>query len=370
MHESACSLFQDWPRLVGRIVGKVELDALAAETKALLRRRGVPDAEALLRLALARGPGGLSLRDTAAWAHLAGVADLTDASLNDRLHNSCDFLAAVASAMLRNKVPGAEFRWPGRVIRISDGTCVSKPGSKGTDWRVHAVYDLGAAGFSHFDVTDARGGEALNRGAAIAGEIRLADRNYSTAKGFRRFAESAGEAASADYIVRLRWTSLRLTTPEGKPFNLVAHMLGMKADKPSDDVNVLIQGAGNPMPARLVIVRKPEGAACAERERLETRARKNGKRLDPRSLLAAEFVVLATSLPADAFPAEEILAAYRLRWQIELAFKRLKSLLNLDRLPARTERGAKSWIWAHLILAIAVDNQSQDFLESSPSGPA
>ena len=33
---------------------------------------------------------------------------------------------------------------------------------------------------------------------------------------------------------------------------------------------------------------------------------------------------------------------YRLRWQIELAFKRLKSLLNLDRLPARTEKGARS----------------------------
>ena len=54
---------------------------------------------------------------------------------------------------------------------------------------------------------------------------------------------------------------------------------------------------------------------------------------------------------------------YRLRWQIELAFKRLKSLLNIDRLPARTEKGARSWIYAHLILAIATDNCSQDFLE-------
>ena len=370
MHESASTFIENWACLVGRMVGDLDLDALAAETKALVRRRGVPSAEALLRLALARGPGGLSLRDTAAWAHLAEVADLTDASLNDRLHNSCDFLAAIASAMLKDKVPGADFRWPGRVLRISDGTCVSKPGSKGTDWRVHAVYDLGAAGFSHFEVTDKHGGEALNRGAAIPGEIRLGDRNYSTAKGFRRFVASAGEDASADYIVRLRWSSLRMSTPEGKKFDLVAHMLTMKADKSSDDINVLIQGAGSPMPARLVIVRKPEEVARAERERVQRMARDKGKRLDPRSLLAAEFVVLATSLPAKTFPAEQILAAYRLRWQIELAFKRLKSLLNLDRLPARTERGAKSWIWAHLILAIAIDDHGQDFLESSPSGPA
>jgi len=350
------------------MVGDLDLGALAAETKALLRRRGVPDARALLRLALARGPGGLSLRETAAWAHVAGVAELTDASLNDRLHNSCNFLAAVASAMLKGKVPGADFRWPGRVLRISDGSCVSRPGSKGTDWRVHAVYDLGAAGFSHFDLTDAHGAEALNRGAAIAGEIRLADRNYSTAKGFRRFVASAGEVASADYIVRLRWSSLRLSTAEHEKFDLAAHMLGMAADKPGDDINVLIQGAGEPMRARLVILRKPEQAARAERQRLHQMASKKGRRLDSRSLLAAEFVVLATSLPAQVFPAGEILAAYRLRWQIELAFKRLKSLLNLDRLPARTERSAKSWIWAHLILAIAIDDHSQDFLESSPCG--
>jgi len=134
----------------------------------------------------------------------------------------------------------------------------------------------------------------------------------------------------------------------------------------TDDLVVSVEGAGAPMPARVVILRKSEQSARAERERLQRLARKKGKALDPRSLIAAEFVVLATSLDARSYPAEEILAMYRLRWQIELAFKRLKSLLNLDRLPARTEKGARSWIYAHLILAIATDDYSQDVLESSP----
>ena len=56
----------------------------------------------------------------------------------------------------------------------------------------------------------------------------------------------------------------------------------------------------------------------------------------------------------------------RLRWQIELAFKRLKSLLHIDRLPTWTERGSRSWLYAHLILALLCDDLSQDFLESSP----
>ena len=367
MRESASTLIDNWSGLVGHILGDLDLDQLAFTTRALRRRRGVPDARALLRLALAHGPGGLSLRETAAWAHLARVADLTDASLNDRLHQSCEFLEAIVASMLRAKTPGPCFRWPGRVLRIADGSCVSKPGSKGTDWRVHAVYDLGAGGFSHFELTDKHGAEALDRGAAIPGEIRISDRNYSNANGLRRYVESVGKAGAADYLVRLRWSSLRLRGADGEKFDLVAHLRKMLAqEKQTDDLVVSIEGAGAPMSTRIVILRKPEEAARAARERLQREARKKGKTLDPRSLLAAEFMMLATSLDAQTCPADEIFAMYRLRWQIELAFKRLKSLLNLDRLPARTDKGARSWIYAHLILAIATDDYSQDVLESSP----
>src|ERR1700727_3065825 len=88
-------LIEKWSGLVDQILGNLDLDRLHISTRALRRRRGVPNARALLRLALARGPGGLSLRETAAWAHMTRVADLTDASLNDRLHQSCEFLEAI-----------------------------------------------------------------------------------------------------------------------------------------------------------------------------------------------------------------------------------------------------------------------------------
>lgn len=79
-------------------------------------------------------------------------------------------------------------------------------------------------------------------------------------------------------------------------------------------------------------------------------------------------MVLATALPA-AIPANEICAVNRLRWQIELAFKRLKSLIGIDRLPTRTEAGRLSWLYPHLILALLSDDICQEILESSPSGP-
>jgi IS4 transposase len=69
------------------------------------------------------------------------------------------------------------------------------------------------------------------------------------------------------------------------------------------------------------------------------------------------------------YPAVEALAAYRLRWQIGLAFKRLKSLLHIDALLARSDRGARSWLYPHLILALLCNDLSRAFLESFPSGP-
>ena len=95
-------------------------------------------------------------------------------------------------------------------------------------------------------------------------------------------------------------------------------------------------------------------------------ASRKQKILDPRSLVAAEFIILGTTLPAEGYPAEEVLAVYRLRWQIELAFKRLKSLLGMDQIPTRTERASRSWLIAHLIMALLCDDISQEFLESSP----
>ena len=121
-----------------------------------------------------------------------------------------------------------------------------------------------------------------------------------------------------------------------------------------------------PARLRLIVQRKTPEATEATRLALRRAAIKKGKKLDPRSLIAAEFMILATSLPQTGYTAKDVLAVYRLRWQIELAFKRLKSLLHIDRLPTRTEPTSRSWLYAHLILALLCDDLSQDFLNFSP----
>lgn len=76
----------DWRSFVRRL--PIDLDESARSHKALLRRRGLPDAAALLRLALVYGATPYSLRSTAAWADVAGVASVSDVALLYRLQSA------------------------------------------------------------------------------------------------------------------------------------------------------------------------------------------------------------------------------------------------------------------------------------------
>src|SRR5271154_3683031 len=181
--------------LLERLPADLDLDRLALETKAIQRKRKIGDGASLLRLALARGPGGFSLRQTAGWVSLLDIVELSNPGVHYRLKQAVAFLAAIVARLLAVKAPGARSRWPGRTLRLADGTCVSKPGSTGADWHIHGVFDLGSGGFSHLELTDQHGAEALDRGAPRPGEIRIGDRNYARASVLRRFRAQSGGTA-------------------------------------------------------------------------------------------------------------------------------------------------------------------------------
>ncbi|WP_439530862.1 transposase, partial [Pannonibacter sp.] len=94
-------------------------------------------------------------------------------------------------------------------------------------------------------------------------------------------------------------------------------------------------------------------------------ARKGGHRISDQTLVAAEWVILVTSLDPDQFSTQDVLALYRLRWRIELAFKRLKSLIGLKSPPGTSATSARPWVLAHLIMALLLEPLTSEF-EVSP----
>jgi len=315
MREALSDSIDQFPDFLARLPPGLDLEGLARETKAFLRLRGVRSGTDLLRLALAWGPGGHSLQRVAAWAGERGIADLSDEALIQRLHGTVAFLQAVTSQLLMRV--GNTPCWHGRVLRIADSTSLRKQASGGTDWRIHGVYDLARGGFTHLDLTDSHGGEALDRGQPVAGEIRIADRGYANAQAWQRFCQA--REGQVDYIVRMRWSTVRLVDAAGALFDLIDWLQGLPPETETHETVVWVRSDKHqtPVPIRLVVRRNTPEAIEAAHKRLRQQASRKQTRLDERSLIAAGFLVLATSLLAATFPPAEVLAAYRLRWQIE-----------------------------------------------------
>jgi len=360
------SIETEWPALISRLSQSLDLDATARATGALVRRRNVGDAATLLRLALAYGPGAMSLRSAAAWAGVNDVASLSDVALLKRLRGAADWLGDIAGALLQNAC--AKSAAPtGRRLRVVDGSSISRPGSAGTDWRLHATYEPALARFTHLEISDVRGGESFLRVPLRQGDIVVGDRAYARAPSLEKVA-----AAGADFIVRTGWTSVRLTTPDGQRVDWNAIYEPMQPGEVCE-MNVLVEHSGRkgrgkpPLPTRLIVKRKDEKATQkAQKAAKRGNQRRCSNKLQPMTLIAAGFVMLLTSVPADELTADEVLQTYRLRWQVELAFKRLKSGMGIHKLPARDERLARSWLTAHLILALMIDEAVTDVLDSPP----
>jgi hypothetical protein len=360
-------ILDHWPEVSARLPADFDLEATARLRGAFTRARAIKKPETLLRLALAYGGLGMSLREVCTWAEAGDIAKLSDPSLIERLCKVAPWLGDIVAALIAEQAKMPAARWAGYRLRALDGTTICEPGAGGITWRLHVGYDLATGQVDHLELTDAHGAEKLQRLTYRSGDIVLGDRGYAKPRDLRPVMD-----AGADFIVRTGWNALRLLQANGDPFDLFAALAAQSQQE--GEVPVCIHEGTQvqplkPLMLRLVIRRKDPEQAQAEQERLLKNARKRGKQPDPRSLEAAKYILLLTSLPAETFPPAEILTLYRFRWQIELAFKRFKSLAGLDLLPAKKPELAQAWIYARLIVAIIAEQIAGQVPDSSPSEP-
>jgi len=171
--------------------------------------------------------------------------------------------------------------------------------------------------------------------------------------------------AGADIVVRSGWRNARWLDASGAPVSLLKELENAGASGQIDRPIWIGRKAGPALGLRLVAVKKPPQAAEATRLAARRAAKKGGNTISEGTLIAADWLILVTSLPVEAFPADDILALYRLRWRIELAFKRLKSLIGLKAPPGVDERSAKPYLLAHLLIVLLLEPLIDEF-EDSP----
>jgi hypothetical protein len=340
---------RDWQELVERLGGSEALARSARAHKAFVRPRGVKKAEDVLRLALMYGPGGGSLRSLAAAAAQSGLADMSDVAVMERIRNAADWLQSLCAERLARTAGDIGTAAAGQPIRIVDSSRLEGPGDRA--WRLHLCFDAGLARIIDAAITTTTEGDRLDRLAVVPGEIRLGDRGFPQPDGINEVL-----AQGAEVLVRLTWNSLQLSAA-GQPIDWLA-LFKQANETGMLDMPVCVhkaRGSFAPLAMRLIVIKKPVEAAATARKKAQRASRKNRRRTDPRTLAGANHIILLTSLSRDAFPAASVATLYRVRWQIELAFKRMKSILHIDHMPARDPDLARAWLHAHLLFALLID---------------
>ena len=121
--------------------------------------------------------------------------------------------------------------------------------------------------------------------------------------------------------------------------------------------------------ARLCAVRKTEAAAEKAKKRYPAGRSKKGKQLEPETRSSSPSTSSCSRRStAISLARAETLDLYRARWQIELCFKRLKSLLRLGHLPKRSDESARAWIEGKLLTVLLVERLIEEARFFSPWG--
>ena len=321
----------------------------AKELGALTRQRKIMSAEILLRILLIHLADSCSMRETVVLAKEAKLADISDVALFKRLKASAEWLRWI-SVNLAEKVHGIvkkpswleEFN-----VRIVDASTITEPGSTGSDWRLHYSIELFGLSCDHFQITDQKVGETFRNFPIKKGDLLIGDRGYGSIAGINYVIENDG-----DFLVRIRNKAFKLLKNENEEFCLLENSRKLDYGE-IGDFDVFYKSSKNQLQKiRLCAIKKSPEVAERSKKAAIREMKKNQRTLNEETIELHGYIFVITSVQRNVLSAKEILSLYRMRWQVELAFKRLKSILGLGHLPKTDPESSKAWLHGKMVVAL------------------
>lgn len=343
---------------------------LAKETGSLVRQlRNFKSEEEVMRTLLLHVANGYSLRETVTRAKMAGLAEVTDVALLKRLQCSENWFKSLCMSLLKERGIDVDKVAHNTIqMRVVDGTVVKEPGKTGSEWRVHYAIRLPDLDCDYFKLTATKGaltGESFKQYPVKKGDCIIGDRGYSTVQGIAYLASQ--EAYS---LVRVNTSALPLfNSNEEKKFDLLESLLELQEEYSSKECMIRLKvDDGIWINGRLCVIRKSKTAIELALKKLKREASKRQSELQPTTIEFAKYIILFTTLPSTEFSTNEVLEWYRFRWQIELVFKRLKSLTAFGHLPKYDDVSARSWLYGKLFVGLLTEKLIHSARVISPWG--
>jgi hypothetical protein len=275
--------------------------------------------------------------------NLSGETTMSKVAVFKRIQNSGDWLQWMSTNIYRRA--GLLIEKPGwlkaRDVLLIDGSKDESGGQDRQCYMLHYSMDLFTLSAREFLITDGKTGEKLTNFKKLGKQdLVLADRAYGTLRGIARLKE-----CGAGYAVRLRGRAFNIYDEKGREIDLAREFSGLISGK-YGEITGWCGINGGKEPVRVCALRKSAINEWKGKQRLRERG-------TPVSALREEYnkyIIVITSLGKEV-TAEQILDLYRARWQIEIAFKRLKSIFNYNGMPARKPENIKTWFYGKLLLA-------------------
>ncbi len=308
------------------------LTEIALRTGAVERFRKIRNGEDLLLASLLCALPGDTFESAALTLKESSGISLSAPAMFLRFEKCEGFLQEVFVHVLKHSQCHGAYLG-GRRVAIVDATMLAGPGADRADQRVHVVYNPSSGLPERVEITTDKQGETLLRHEFVPGTLVLADRGYGHPAGILSVLQ-----AGSSVLVRFEFESMRLLD--------------------SQDLKI------TPDKAKSLMDGKERHEFPAKLEGWERELRVIGSRTPE-----DKIVWLLTDLPQESLSLNEARGIYSARWQVELFFKRLKSLLDLDEIPTRDGPSARPWMWAKLILA-ALATLSSDERFSPWGSPA
>jgi hypothetical protein len=304
---------------------------------------------------------GCSLAETAARAKASGLAEISAVGVFKRLR-----AAEAWFRWLAQQTRGAAelaMEVTGRRLRAVDATSVHEPGSTGTDWKIHYAVNLADLQCDFFQLTDIReGGETFRRVPVVAGDIMMGDRVYAAPPGVSHVVNAGG-----DVIVRLNRAALPLYERNGERTDLLPRLRKLRGKTAREYAAQAKNSNGAWIPGRLIALRQSVETTRWTQQRMRRRAQRSRLTVSSEALEFAEYFMVWTTLPRTVTTGQ-VLECYRLRWQIELVFKRMKSILGLGHLPKTDPLSAQAWLEGKLFVGLLIERMIHTAESISPWG--
>ena len=324
-------------------------EAKAKELGALQRAREIKTAEELLRLILLYLTEGKSFRGTSALIHLSGEAKLSDVAVLKRMRNSAAWLQWLCENMYRQA--GFIVKKPAwlknKNVKVVDGSEDVKCGVRRQCYMLHYCLDIFTLAAHELHVTDIKTGEKLSNFKKFGkDDIVMGDRMYGTLPGIAYL-----RRLKADYVLRIKTRGFTVYNGKNQEVDILQSFSVLNHGE-IGEINVKCFINGQYEPIRICAFRKDESDEYKGLKRLtkENQRKQGGKPVTELQQENNKYIFVATSLAEEA-SAAQVLELYRLRWQIEITFKRLKSLFNYNDLPATHSKSVNAWFYGKLLLA-------------------